>query len=155
MKAALKIHSLPTLTSVSLQLVCCTAVFTLSVSCSLWHPFTSLISILASQLLSLKCQIVVLGRTIPGTLVFTSTLLTFTADDTSEEYSRVAFLVRARLIGLSVYQFNALDNYRSLLLIHPLRKYALSPINGRLRYVFWCCLMEIYDRVYVAHGIQC
>jgi len=54
------------------------------------------ISILASQLLSLKCQIVVLGRSIPGTLVFTSTLLTFTADDTSEEYSKAAYLVGAR-----------------------------------------------------------
>lgn len=52
----------------------------------------------APQLLSLKCQIVVLGRTIPGTLVFTSSLLTFTVDDSTEEYSKAAYLVRSDLI---------------------------------------------------------
>jgi len=41
---------------------------------------------------------VVLGRTIPGTLVFTSSLLTFTVDDSTEEYSKAANLVRSDLI---------------------------------------------------------
>ena len=40
----------------------------------------------------------VLGRTIPGTLVFTSSLLTFTVDDSTEEYSKAAYLVRSDLI---------------------------------------------------------
>ena len=35
----------------------------------------------------------VLGRPIPGTLVFTSSLLTFTVDDSTEEYSKEAYLV--------------------------------------------------------------
>ena len=52
----------------------------------------------APQLLSLKCQIVVLGRTIPGTLVFTSSLLTFTVDDSTEDYSKAAYLVRSDLM---------------------------------------------------------
>ena len=60
----------------------------------------------ASQLLSLKCQIVVLGRTIPGTLVFTSSLLTFTVDDSSEEYSKEAYLVSYTSLIPWLLEFN-------------------------------------------------
>ena len=69
---------------------------TFIIFCIIGHSDLCLKSFLlhvASQLLSLKCQIVVLGRPIPGTLVFTSSLLTFTVDDSTEEYSKEAYLV--------------------------------------------------------------
>ena len=47
----------------------------------------------STQLLSLQCSLVVLAHTIPGTLVFTKSTLTFTAEDNSEEYKKATFLV--------------------------------------------------------------
>lgn len=45
------------------------------------------------QLLSLPCLMVVLAHSVPGTLVFTKRSLTFTADDSSDEYKKASYLV--------------------------------------------------------------
>ena len=47
----------------------------------------------ATQLLSLPCLMVVLAHSVPGTLVFTKRSLTFTADDSSDEYKKASYLV--------------------------------------------------------------
>lgn len=47
----------------------------------------------SEQLLTLQCSMVILAHTIPGTLAFTKTSLTFTADDSTEEYENAAYLV--------------------------------------------------------------
>ena len=47
----------------------------------------------SQQLLIIQCSMVVLAHTIPGTLAFTRTHLTFTADDSSGEYDKASYLV--------------------------------------------------------------
>ena len=44
-------------------------------------------------LLTIPCSMVVLAHSIPGTLAFTRTSLTFTADDSTEEYENASYLV--------------------------------------------------------------
>ena len=44
-------------------------------------------------LLTISCSMVVLAHSIPGTLAFTRTSLTFTADDSTEEYENASYLV--------------------------------------------------------------
>ena len=48
----------------------------------------------SQQLLIVPCSMVVLAHTIPGTLAFTRTYLTFTADDSTTEYEKASYLVR-------------------------------------------------------------
>lgn len=47
----------------------------------------------SEQLLTIQCSIVILAHAIPGTLTFTRTSLTFTADDSTEEYENASYLV--------------------------------------------------------------
>ena len=47
----------------------------------------------SEQLLTIQCSMVVLAHAIPGTLAFTRTSLTFTADDSAEEYETASYLV--------------------------------------------------------------
>lgn len=47
----------------------------------------------SEQLLTIQCSMVILAHTIPGTLAFTRTYLTFTADDSTEEYEKASYLV--------------------------------------------------------------
>lgn len=45
------------------------------------------------QLLSLPCLMVVLAHSVPGTLILTKRSMTFTADDSSDEYKKASYLV--------------------------------------------------------------
>ena len=47
----------------------------------------------SEQLLTIQCSMVVLAHAIPGTLAFTRTSVTFTADDSTEEYEKASYLV--------------------------------------------------------------
>jgi hypothetical protein len=47
----------------------------------------------SEQLLTIQCSMVILAHAIPGTLAFTRTSLTFTADDSKEEYENASYLV--------------------------------------------------------------
>lgn len=47
----------------------------------------------SQQLLTVPCSMVVLAHAIPGTLAFTRTYLTFTANDSTEEYEKASYLV--------------------------------------------------------------
>lgn len=47
----------------------------------------------SEQLLTIQCSMVTLAHAIPGTLTFTRTSLTFTADDSTEEYENASYLV--------------------------------------------------------------
>lgn len=47
----------------------------------------------SQQLLTVQCSMVILAHSIPGTLAFTRTSLTFTADDSSEDYEKASYLV--------------------------------------------------------------
>lgn len=54
----------------------------------------------AIQLLSLQCSLVVLAHATPGTLVLTKSTLTFTAEDSSEEYKKASYLVRVEHLNM-------------------------------------------------------
>ena len=47
----------------------------------------------SQQLLTIQCSMVVLTHTIPGTLAFTRNSLTFTVDDSTEDYEKASYLV--------------------------------------------------------------
>ena len=47
----------------------------------------------SEQLLTIQCSMVILAHAIPGTLAFSRTCLTFTADDSTEEYEKASYLV--------------------------------------------------------------
>ena len=47
----------------------------------------------SQQLLTIPCSMVVLAHAVPGTLAFTRNDLTFTANDSTEEYNKASYLV--------------------------------------------------------------
>ena len=57
----------------------------------------------SEQLLTIQCSMVILAHAIPGTLAFTRTYLTFTADDSTEEYEKASYLVCLKKVAQCSY----------------------------------------------------